>query len=343
MALQVGVHKFVGRLDNVIGYRRNGKYFFRSMPDKIRQTSATRRASRYFGIASRKGKLIRTAFRPHLDMRYDTTLVNRLNKLFIGAGRNDFPNLKGFHFNRHTGLDKMFLIPPVFTTNGTLHIPAQEMLPQGVNTHLEVRLIAVRIDLPSLRVLSSEASTAIINLDENEPFNGLALSVPTEGEGILMVALQCRACVATNGVLYPSYDRRYMAADVIHLVVPINQITNTKATHLGSSQRTGFRKPPKRITLLSSLRETNGASSPSLQGINGPTSPSQGANGSSSPLQGINGLSSPSQGANGSSSPLQEVNGPSSPSQGANRPPSPSLRGPQSPRGEPGRSNLLME
>ena len=111
MALQVGIHKFTGRLDNVIGYRRNGRYFFRSMPDKVRQTAATKRAARSFGIASRKGKLIRSAFRPHLDVRYDCSLVNRLNKLVIQAGRNNFPDLQGFHFNRHTGLEKLFTIP----------------------------------------------------------------------------------------------------------------------------------------------------------------------------------------------------------------------------------------
>jgi hypothetical protein len=224
MALQVGIHKFTGRLDNVIGYSRNGKYFLRSMPDKVKQTAATKRAARRFGIASRKGKLIRTAFCPHLAVRYDGSLVNRLNKHFIQAGRNNFPDLQGFHFNRHTGLEKLFTIPPIFTVNGTLHIPAQELEPQGANKHLEVRLIAVRIDFRTLRVISSDASTAIIDLDENIPFNGLALNVPMEGEGVLMVALQCRACKATNGILYPSNDRRYIAADVIHLVVPAEQV-----------------------------------------------------------------------------------------------------------------------
>src|ERR1044072_1522311 len=100
MALQTGVLKFTGRLDNVIGYRRNGKYFLRSMPEKVRQTASTRRAARHFGMASRKGKLIRKAVRPYLDTRYDGTLVNRLNKLFIQAGRDSFPNLRGFHLDR---------------------------------------------------------------------------------------------------------------------------------------------------------------------------------------------------------------------------------------------------
>jgi len=228
MALQSGVLKFTGRLQNVIGYRRNGKYFLRSMPDKVRQTAATKRAARHFGMASRKGKLIRKAFRFHLDMRYDGTLVNRLNKLFIQAGKDRFPNFQGFHFNRHTGLEKLFVLPPVFTVNGTLHIPAQELLPQGNNTHIELRLIATRISFTENRVISTDVSTAIIELN-NEPFNGMALSVPVEGEGALIVALQYRSCKASNGILYPSGDRRYMAADIISIAVPAEQALTGKA------------------------------------------------------------------------------------------------------------------
>jgi len=269
MALQVGIHKFTGRLDNVIGYRRNGKYFFRSMPDKVRQTAATKRAARHFGIASRKGKLIRNAFRPHLDVRYDCSLVNRLNKLFIQAGPDSFPDLQGFHFNRHTGLEKLFTIPPIFTVNGTLHVPAQELEPQGTNTHLEVRLIAVRLDFRTQRLISSEASSAIIALDEDTPFNGLALNVPTEGEGVLMVTLQCRACKATNGILVPSYDRRYIAANIIHLVVPADQLLIPDAVIAKASRKHFvFRNRSSSVIIQGapSSVNTQGSSSTSLRG-----------------------------------------------------------------------------
>ena len=272
MALQVGIHKFTGRLDNVIGYRRNGKYFFRSMPDKVRQTAPTKRAARRFGIACRKAKLIRTAFRPHLGVRHDGTLVNRLNKLFIQAGPDNFPDFQGFHFNRYTGLEKLFTIPPIFTVNGTLHIPAQELEPQGTNTHLEVRLIAARIDFRTRHIISSESSSAIIDLDEDVRFNGLALSVPTEGEGVLMVVLQCRACKATNGILYPTNDRRYIAADVIHLVVPAAQVLIpdarlAKATH----KRFAFRNGTSSFITQGSSPSvvTHGPPIPSLRGAAG--------------------------------------------------------------------------
>ena len=288
MALQTGVFKFTGRLQNVIGYRRNGKYFFRSMPDKVRQTAATKRAARLFGIASRKGKLIRTAFRSPLDMRYDGTLVNRLNKLFIQAGRDGFPNLQGFHFNRHTGLEKLFVLPPVFTVNGTLHIPAQELLPQGNTTHVELRLIATRISFAENRVISTETATAIIALND-ERFNGMALNVPVDGEGTLIVALQYRACRECNGILYPSGDRRYMAADVISITVPAEEkLFSAALITMASSKRFVLRKPFSQRLVRGAPGSSSpssavagsipGSSSSSLRGPQGPRGEPAGSN-----------------------------------------------------------------
>jgi hypothetical protein len=242
MALQTGLFKFTGQLDNVIGYRRNGKYFLRGAPDKVRQTAATKRAARSFGIASSKGKLLRRALRPHLNMRCDGALVNRMNKLFIQARRAHFPNLQGFHFNKYTGLEKLFTLPPVFTANGALHIPAQELLPQGKATHVELRLIAARIDFAAHRVLNTDVSTAIIQLKEDELFNGMALNVPVDGEGTLVVVLQYRSYTICNNHLSFSLDRRYMAADIIHINIPAERALTKKAVHkrLATHNPAGF-------------------------------------------------------------------------------------------------------
>jgi hypothetical protein len=147
------------------------------------------------------------------------------------------------------------------------------MLPQGTNTHLEVRLIAVRMDFKTQRVISSEAASAIIDFNEDVPFNGIALNVPIEGEGTLMVALQCRACKAINGILYPTGDRRYMAADIIHLVVPIEQVLIPDACIAKAPRkRFVFRNPASSIAIpgkgpnrSNGPNGSNGSSPPSLR------------------------------------------------------------------------------
>ncbi len=85
MAKQISLITFTGKLGNLIGYERGGKYFLRSMPEIVRQTTATRRAAQRFGIASRKAALIRSAFYDELDIHCDSSHVNRLNRILIGA------------------------------------------------------------------------------------------------------------------------------------------------------------------------------------------------------------------------------------------------------------------
>ncbi|ASZ14210.1 hypothetical protein KTO58_02930 [Chitinophaga pendula] len=100
MAKQRGPITFSGNLYDVIGYRRNGKFFARSRPTAVRQTRATRKAAQSFGAASRKGRLIRHTLLPLLDLPYDGSLVNRLNKALITADHtNTIPCCNGNSIN----------------------------------------------------------------------------------------------------------------------------------------------------------------------------------------------------------------------------------------------------
>ncbi|KAA2238606.1 hypothetical protein F0L74_20495 [Chitinophaga agrisoli] len=87
MAKQTGTLTFTGKLGNVTGYYRKGKHVIRRIPETVQQTVATKRAATGFGTISRKGQLIRQAIVPHLGLTYDGSLVNRLNKALVMAGK----------------------------------------------------------------------------------------------------------------------------------------------------------------------------------------------------------------------------------------------------------------
>ncbi|GEP97391.1 hypothetical protein [Chitinophaga cymbidii] len=214
MATQTSLFTFTGKAGNMIGYYREGKHYFRSMPAQVRQTFATRRAAPRFGVASKKGRLIRSAFAHDLDVRCDGSYINRLNKLLIQAGSNNHGALADFRFNRYTGTDKFFTKAPTLARNGILHIPAQT-LPQfkGVTT-LEVKVIASRIHFAERRVVNTE--TALLSLHPNEAFAGAALDVDVPGKGTLIVTLQVRAMYGNDA----SRNRKYLAADIIAVKEP---------------------------------------------------------------------------------------------------------------------------
>ena len=209
MAKQTSLLTFTGRLGDIIGYCRNDRYFLRSMPQTVRQTAATRRAARRFGDASRKGRLIRSAFSAALDVPCDGGHVNRLNKALIAAGSRD---IAGFHFNHRATADIFFAVMPAVFKNGTVRIAAQQ-LPQFKGIHaLEVKVIAARIDFAKGRVTGTDA--ALIYIDPRQPFEGASLHVDIPGNGILVVTLQVRGF--RDGVV--SGERKYLAADIIAAV-----------------------------------------------------------------------------------------------------------------------------
>ncbi len=119
MAIQTGAIKFTGKLGDIVGYRIKRKHAIRSLPETVHQTPATKRAARDFGVISRQGKLIRKAIVPYLDMKYDGSLVNRLNRELLLAGK---PRQKG-PSNKQTWLQRASI--------AALDIHNNPSLPQG--------------------------------------------------------------------------------------------------------------------------------------------------------------------------------------------------------------------
>jgi hypothetical protein len=231
----------------VIGYRRNGVYCVRTMPEKVRQSSATRRAAQRFGMASRKGKLIRRAVRPYLDTHYDGTFVNRLNRALIQAGIHNLQDIQGFRFNRVTGLEKIIALAPQLLEDGHVHIPAQELPFLGKATHLEITLIAARVNFAEKRIVDVNADLKVFNLDE--PFNGADLHAPVPGKGTLIVTVQARTCSSCNGKLYPIGGRKYSAANIIAVVPPAIPLQRPASEHK-QGRRPAYPSPARHHAFL---------------------------------------------------------------------------------------------
>ncbi len=68
-----------GRIDNIIFFQRGGKFFARSMPDKVKQTPATKKRSRNFGIAASAGRILRGLLLPSLPFPKDKQMQSRFS------------------------------------------------------------------------------------------------------------------------------------------------------------------------------------------------------------------------------------------------------------------------
>lgn len=208
MARQNSFITFTGKLGNLIGYERNGKYFLRSAPEKVRQTPATRRAARRFGMISRKAALLRKAIYSEMDIPRDSGHINRLNKLLITAA-GDHTAIKGFRFNEHIATDWFFTVPPRLFRNGILHFPAQCLSQCKDMISLEITVIVTHIDFKSHQVLHTDAISMTIG--KGEAFSGMDIPLGESNTGTQIVTLQVRG-IHKEG---PTCNKRYFAADII--------------------------------------------------------------------------------------------------------------------------------
>jgi len=213
MAKQKGFFNYSGRFRDKIGYVRKGKCFLRSVPEKVTQSTASIQASKRFGRYSRKGRMIRYAIYAELDVRCDSSHINRLTKALINA-TGDHAAIKGFRFNENAGIDRFFTIRPTFSGEGILHIPKQELLSYRDIHALEVKVIATRIDFHTGKVTGTD--THVMRLDMHTPFDGTNIPLNVPGEGTLIVTLQMMGMLK-DGV---SANKQYMAADIIAVVTP---------------------------------------------------------------------------------------------------------------------------
>ncbi|HVI47841.1 MAG TPA: hypothetical protein VM802_23430 [Chitinophaga sp.] len=209
MAKQISIITFTGRLGNLIGYRRRNEYFLRSMPVNVRQTVATRRAAQRFGMASKKAALIRHAFSGQLDVRCDTSHINRLTSALIPSAGHDISGLTGFRFNRYTGTEKFLTSAPGISRNGILYIPPQTLHACKGISLLEIKVIATRINFTTHQVTGTESTVLTVKTGDN--FEGAACDVDIPGTGTLVVTLQIRG-IPDN---IPSCNKMYLAADII--------------------------------------------------------------------------------------------------------------------------------
>ncbi|HVI45819.1 MAG TPA: hypothetical protein VM802_13170 [Chitinophaga sp.] len=214
MAKQISIITFTGKLGNLIGYRRNNQHFLRSMPAIVRQTTATRRAAQRFGIASKKGALIRSAFSGKLDVGCDGGHINRLTSRLIPSAGNDTSSITGFRFNRYTGTDRFLPLAPRLSRNGVLHIPPQSLPAHNGIRMLEIKVIATRIDFTTHQVAGTES--AVLFVKTGGSFEGAACDVDVPGTGTLVVILQIRGMQDR----IPSGNRQYFAADIIAVQPP---------------------------------------------------------------------------------------------------------------------------
>jgi hypothetical protein len=203
--------QFSGRIGPLIGCLRDGKYYYRSRPGKVRQTKATKASSSIFALASMAGRIMRLYLQHSIPNPKDIQMQRRLvgsisNWLRLAKGQpmqptTDIPFVNHFEFNPAKPLDYAWRLCPGFMVTGPgmaqLQVPAfvpVETIKAPANTkHIQVCISAVALRLDSYSSFGTESLTIDLAYNDTaQPARSIALQLQTEPGNILIAAIQLR-------------------------------------------------------------------------------------------------------------------------------------------------------
>lgn len=235
MAKQDTIFRFTGRLGGAIGYVRNGVHCVRSAPLEVKQSTATKKAAKDFGQASKGARMLRYAMEKEIFLHHDRGINNRLNKAMGAILRADTANqpgrrrftagnlkqLQGFRLNGYASIKSEIRVQRTF--DGSILVTCVN--PQQQFAHLaqvmQFRAVALLPDfgLGSCKTAVSE-TIRLTREQANAPFT---LHLPVKPGQTVIVVLEAIACRTFDGRIVRMGYRQFNAADVVAVMAPMKE------------------------------------------------------------------------------------------------------------------------
>lgn len=219
--------QFSGRIGPLVGCLRDGKYYYRSRPGKVRQTNATKASSGIFAVASKAGKIMRQYLEHSIPNPKDPNMQRQLlgrisNWLRTNNGlppqaTNDIPFVNHFNFNPARPLKEALRIQLSFIQTGTgqtqLQIPAfvpVEAIKAPAHTaQIDICISAVALRLDNNNIFGNESLTITVPYNNMlQPAQRILFPLQTRAGNILIAALQLRyQVVKGTQLIYAKADK----------------------------------------------------------------------------------------------------------------------------------------
>lgn len=237
MPSQNSLIRISGRMGNLVYYYRKDrknrkKYLVRRAPERVSQTTATKRAAADFGTASKTSSLLRKALQEYTSHCYDNTLHYRLNKELGDilradgdrpAGQKRFTatnmqSLQGFRFNGEANIECTPVIEHNYT--GDINITIPNISGRKSNTtHLAIKAIALSLNLAKNSAQQVASNTVIIKHGEKCP----PLMMKINRRNTTVIILEIQSFYEVNGQLHPSQDKHYNTLDIIEILANVEE------------------------------------------------------------------------------------------------------------------------
>lgn len=201
MAQQID-SEFTETIENLIFYRRNGKFLIRTVPV---QAAASKKSAKAFGQAASKSKLLRTLLLPLIpypkdrDMQY--RLASAMQKSFSSQQDVDQPDndpLAGFRFIATSDLKNCLHVSLLITglPDGRIQLDIPQMNPVDSITappgtsRVELHVMAVSFHLDHSKLFAG--TPKLINIpytNETQPFLSVVFETGSKTVSMMVLAL----------------------------------------------------------------------------------------------------------------------------------------------------------
>lgn len=203
--------QFSGRIGPLVGCLRDGKYYYRGRPVKVKQTKATKQSAGHFGIAAKAGKIMRLNLAQSIpntkDQPMQLSLASaigkwlRIKSTLPPAPVSDIPFVNHFNFNPEVPLEEKLKIAIAFEHSGpgiaklrlASFVPLQQVKAPAGTTHLQFSISAAALRLSDDTCYGSSHFT--FTIPYNDTLNNaqeIALPLQTDPGNLLIAALQLR-------------------------------------------------------------------------------------------------------------------------------------------------------
>lgn len=224
--------QFRGRIGPLVGCLRDGKYYYRSRPEKVSQTKATKASSNMFALASRAGKIMRLYLQHSIpnpkDILMQRQLVGRIRNWLQLSGAQlpqpvaDIPFVNHFNFNPARPLQEAMRLSITFVQTGTnltqlqipAFVPALALKVPAHTVQIELCISAVAWQMQNQTGIASEQYSITIPYNQAmHPAQQVTIPLPTGAGNILIAALQLRFVL--EGAGQPVYAKANLSPAAI--------------------------------------------------------------------------------------------------------------------------------
>ena len=226
--------KFVGRIGNVIYYQRNGGFYTRSVPSRMPQTKATKKASSNFGVASQVSRVLRNLLEAAIPFPKDKKMQNRYRGAVMKWLQQkailqlepaiNLPYIQDFQFNEASSLQELWKVSLSVNQPGgdvlelliPAFIPKEKISAPAWTNRVECTVVAASCSLQNIVTNAKDTHSFSIRYNE-EPIaaQNIRFTVDMRAGSLVVVAVSLTYFVSKNRGQVPTDKIAFMPSGIV--------------------------------------------------------------------------------------------------------------------------------